>query len=100
MALARAAKRLKRGDSDDAGYSGGTMERPALKRLLADIAAHRIDAVVVYKVDRLTVMQNLGFRYNISYYGAKTCTSYCILPSKFRLLGQAQFAFLDVVAER
>jgi site-specific DNA recombinase len=39
---------------DDPGYSGGTMERPALKRLLADIAAHRIDAVVVYKVDRLT----------------------------------------------
>jgi len=39
---------------DDAGYSGGTMERPALKRLLADITAHRIDAVVVYKVDRLT----------------------------------------------
>ena len=39
---------------DDAGYSGGTMERPALKRLLADIAAHRIDDVVVYKVDRLT----------------------------------------------
>jgi Resolvase, N terminal domain len=32
---------------DDAGYSGGTMERPALKRLLADIAAHRIDAVVL-----------------------------------------------------
>src|SRR5271157_3067294 len=39
---------------DDPGYSGGTMERPALKRLLADIAAHKIDAVVVYKVDRLT----------------------------------------------
>ena len=39
---------------DDLGYSGGTMERPALKRLLADIAARRIDAVVVYKVDRLT----------------------------------------------
>src|SRR5271165_506548 len=39
---------------DDAGYSDGTMERPALKRLLADITAHRIDAVVVYKVDRLT----------------------------------------------
>ena len=39
---------------DDPGYSGGTMERPALKRLLTDIAAHRIDAVVVYKVDRLT----------------------------------------------
>jgi site-specific DNA recombinase len=39
---------------DDPGYSGGTMERPALRRLLADIAARRIDTVVVYKVDRLT----------------------------------------------
>ena len=39
---------------DDGGISGGTLERPALKRLLADIAAGRIDTVVVYKVDRLT----------------------------------------------
>lgn len=39
---------------DDGAYSGGTMERPALKRLLTDIAAGRIDVVVVYKVDRLT----------------------------------------------
>src|SRR5215813_9396549 len=39
---------------DDGGISGATMERPALKRLLADIDAGRIDAVVVYKVDRLT----------------------------------------------
>ena len=39
---------------DDGGYSGGTMERPALQRLLADIEAGRIDVVVVYKVDRLT----------------------------------------------
>ncbi len=39
---------------DDGGISGATMERPALKRLLADIEARRIDAVVVYKVDRLT----------------------------------------------
>jgi site-specific DNA recombinase len=39
---------------DDGGYSGGTMERPALQRLLADIEADRIDVVVVYKVDRLT----------------------------------------------
>src|SRR3954471_1812025 len=35
-------------------FSGGTMQRPALQRLLADIAASRIDVVVVYKVDRLT----------------------------------------------
>jgi site-specific DNA recombinase len=39
---------------DDGGISGGTMERPALTRLLADIAAGQIDTVVVYKVDRLT----------------------------------------------
>ena len=39
---------------DDGGISGATLERPALKRLLEDIEAGRIDAVVVYKVDRLT----------------------------------------------
>jgi len=39
---------------DDGGYSGGTMERPALKRLLVDIEASQVDVVVVYKVDRLT----------------------------------------------
>ena len=39
---------------DDGGFSGGTMERPALKRLLGDIAAGKVDVVVVYKIDRLT----------------------------------------------
>jgi DNA invertase Pin-like site-specific DNA recombinase len=39
---------------DDGGYSGGSTERPALQRLLADIRDRRIDVVVVYKVDRLT----------------------------------------------
>jgi DNA invertase Pin-like site-specific DNA recombinase len=39
---------------DDGGFSGGNMERPALKRLLADIAARKIDVIVVYKVDRLS----------------------------------------------
>jgi site-specific DNA recombinase len=39
---------------DDGGFSGGTMERPALKRLIADIETGKIDVVVVYKVDRLT----------------------------------------------
>jgi DNA invertase Pin-like site-specific DNA recombinase len=39
---------------DDGGVSGGTLERPALKRLLADIEAGRIDVVVVYKIDRLS----------------------------------------------
>src|SRR5436190_9462231 len=39
---------------DDGGFSGGTMERPALKRLLDDVAANKINVIVVYKVDRLT----------------------------------------------
>ena len=39
---------------DDGGFSGGNIQRPALQRLLADIAAGRVDVVVVYKVDRLT----------------------------------------------
>lgn len=39
---------------DDGGFSGGTMKRPALERLLEDIDRGRIDAVVVYKVDRLS----------------------------------------------
>jgi DNA invertase Pin-like site-specific DNA recombinase len=39
---------------DDGGFSGGNIDRPGLKALLADVAAKRIDVVVVYKVDRLT----------------------------------------------
>ena len=39
---------------DDGGFTGGNMERPALKRLMTDIEAGKIDCVVVYKVDRLS----------------------------------------------
>jgi site-specific DNA recombinase len=39
---------------DDPAYSGGNLDRPALKKLLADIEARKIDVVVVYKIDRLT----------------------------------------------
>jgi site-specific DNA recombinase len=39
---------------DDGGYSGGTLGRPALQRLLADIRGSKVDVVVVYKIDRLT----------------------------------------------
>src|SRR3954453_3863823 len=39
---------------DDGGFSGGSMDRPALQRLLEHIRAGQIDVVVVYKVDRLT----------------------------------------------
>lgn len=41
-------------DYDDPGFSGGNTERPALKRLMADIERGKIDIVVVYKIDRLT----------------------------------------------
>src|SRR5690606_27532160 len=46
-------KRLA-GRYDDGGISGGTLERPSLTRLMADIDAGRVDLVVVYKIDRLT----------------------------------------------
>ena len=46
--------RLLRTRYDDGGLSGGTLERPALQTLLADIRVHKVDVVVVYKVDRLT----------------------------------------------
>ena len=39
---------------DDGGFSGGSIDRPGLNRLLADIAANRVDTIIVYKVDRLT----------------------------------------------
>jgi len=39
---------------DDGGFSGGTMDRPALKLLLGDIVAGKVDVVMVYKIDRLT----------------------------------------------
>ena len=39
---------------DDGGFTGGNMDRPALKRLMADIEAGKVDCIVVYKVDRLS----------------------------------------------
>lgn len=39
---------------DDGGYSGGSTDRPNLQKLLDDVRAHKIDVIVVYKVDRLT----------------------------------------------
>jgi DNA invertase Pin-like site-specific DNA recombinase len=45
---------LALGDYDDGGFSGGTLDRPALKRLLGEVAAGKVDVIVVYKIDRLT----------------------------------------------
>ena len=51
---AHAGWTLIRSRYDDGGYSGGSTERPALQRLLADVRAGKVDVIVVYKVDRLT----------------------------------------------
>jgi DNA invertase Pin-like site-specific DNA recombinase len=45
---------LVRDRYDDGGFSGGTLERPALRRLLADIEQGKVDVIVVYKIDRLS----------------------------------------------
>jgi site-specific DNA recombinase len=46
--------KLIRDHYDDGGFSGGSMDRPALAKLLDDVRARRVDVIVVYKVDRLT----------------------------------------------
>ncbi len=46
--------RLRRDRFDDGGFSGGSMDRPALRKLLADVTDRHLDVIVVYKVDRLT----------------------------------------------
>src|SRR5262245_28285770 len=53
---------------DDGGYSGGTLDRPALQRLLTDVRAGKVQIVVVYKVDRLT--RSLADFANQPYLGA------------------------------
>ena len=51
---AHAAWTLIRSQYNDGGYSGGSIDRPALQRLLTDVRARKVDVIVVYKVDRLT----------------------------------------------
>lgn len=61
-------------DYDDPAFSGGNMERPALKRLMADIEAGKIDVIIIYKIDRLTrsltdfsAMVGVFERYGVSF---------------------------------
>jgi site-specific DNA recombinase len=65
---------------DDGGVSGGTLDRPALKRLLADVEADRIDIVVVYKVDRLS-RSLLGFHKLIEMFERRKTTFVSITQS-------------------
>ena len=48
---AHAGWTMLRGKYDDGGFSGGNLDRPALKRLLADIEAGQVDAIIVYKLE-------------------------------------------------
>jgi site-specific DNA recombinase len=49
------AERWEQADTySDSGYSGGTLERPALRRLLTDVEAGRVDTILIYKIDRLS----------------------------------------------
>lgn len=58
---------------DDGGFSGGNMDRPALKRLMDDINAGRIDIVVVYKVDRLS-RSLMDFAKLVEVFDARGCS--------------------------
>ncbi|MCO6458904.1 MAG: recombinase family protein [Pirellulaceae bacterium] len=66
---------------DDGGFTGGNMERPALRRLLADIEAGKIDCVVVYKVDRLS-RSLLDFAKLMEVFDT-TGTSFCSVTQQF-----------------
>src|SRR5437660_970669 len=94
---------------DDGGISGGTLERPALKRLMADIEAKRVDIVVVYKIDRLSrslmdfaKLAELFKRFDVNFVSVtqqfSTSTSMGMLTLNM-LLSFAQFE-REVIGER
>jgi len=94
---------------DDGGYTGGNMDRPAIKRLLADIEGGKVDCIVVYKVDRLSrslldfsrIIETLD-RHNVSFVSVtqqfNTTTSMGRLTLNI-LLSFAQFE-REIISER
>jgi site-specific DNA recombinase len=94
---------------DDGGYTGGNMDRPAVKRLLDDVEAGKIDCIIVYKVDRLSrslldfsrIIETLD-RHNVSFVSVtqqfNTATSMGRLVLNV-LLSFAQFE-REIIAER
>jgi site-specific DNA recombinase len=64
---------LVRNRYDDGGWSGGNLERPALKRLIADIEDGQVDVIVVYKIDRLSRSQ-MDFTKLVSVFDAQGVT--------------------------
>src|SRR5262245_66087953 len=78
---AHAGWTLLRAKYEDGGFSGGNTDRPALRRLLDDVRAGKVDVIVVYKVDRLTrsladfaKLVELFDRHNVSF-GSVTSSS-------------------------
>ncbi|WDI40474.1 recombinase family protein [Bremerella sp. P1] len=94
---------------DDGGFTGGNMDRPALRRLMADIEAGKVDCVIVYKVDRLSrslldfarIMETFD-RHNVSFVSVtqqfNTSTSMGRLVLNV-LLSFAQFE-REIISER
>ena len=66
---------------DDGGFSGGTMERPALKRLLADVQAGKVDVIVVYKIDRLSAPCSISELIELFEHGV-TFVGYAVLAPR------------------
>jgi site-specific DNA recombinase len=65
---------------NDGGFSGGTLERPALQRLLGDIEAGKVDTIVVYKIDRLS-RSLLGFAKLVEAFELKDVTFVSVTQS-------------------
>lgn len=94
---------------DDGGISGGTLERPALKRLLADIELGRVDVVMVYKIDRLS-RSLMDFAKLVEVFERRTVTFVSVTQSfnTTTLMGRLTFATLlsfaqferEVIGER
>ena len=71
---------------DDGGWSGGTLERPALKRLTADIEDGRVDVVVVYKIDRLS-RSLMDFSKLVEVFDGNTVTFVSVIRGRPRRAG-------------
>jgi site-specific DNA recombinase len=94
---------------DDGGFSGANMDRPALQRLLEDIAAGHVDCVVVYKIDRLSrslldfaKMMDLFDRHGVAF--VAVTQQFCTATSMGRLILNVLLSFAqferDLISER
>ncbi len=96
-------------DYDDGGFSGGTLERPALKRLMTDMEHGKVDAVVVYKIDRIS-RSLMDFAKLVEVFERRKVTfvsvtqSFCTATSMGRLMLNVLLSFAqferEVIAER